>query len=425
MLEAAWGTVRERGFRAVMLAGEPGIGKTRLAREFARAAHEQGATVLAGSCHEETLVPYQPFVEALRHYVACCPPAELAVQVTPRRVQLAAIVPELRGCARPRRAERPGRRAGALPPVRGGLRAAGRCRARPPDGVVHGRPALGRSAEPAAASPPCEVRARGTPLMVLGSFRPVEVGDEHPLAEALAELRRSRSVELLPLAGLGEAEVAELIAGRAGRAGAAQVRASRRRPQRGQPVLHRGAAARPRRRVRLGCGGWRRARQRQGSVAAPPARARRRLPPGALGGCCRRPRLRARRAGARARAPTRSSHRSRRGGDRRGRPRSSPGSRWDGSASPTRSFARRSTGSSRPRGRRPSTGGSPRRSSRRPRIAPTSAPARSPTTTAPPASCARRSTTTARPPRRPNGSTRTRRRWRTWRERSWRARCSA
>ena len=74
MLETAWGTVRERGFRAVMLAGEPGIGKTRLAREFARAAHEQGATVLAGSCHEETLIPYQPFVEALRHYVACCPP---------------------------------------------------------------------------------------------------------------------------------------------------------------------------------------------------------------------------------------------------------------------------------------------------------------------------------------------------------------
>ncbi len=34
--------------------------------------------------------------------------------------------------------------------------------------------------------------AKGAPLMVLGTYRPVEVGEEHPLAEALAELRRSR-----------------------------------------------------------------------------------------------------------------------------------------------------------------------------------------------------------------------------------------
>ena len=58
--------------------------------------------------------------------------------------------------------------------------------------------------------------AKGAPLMVLGTYRPVEVGDEHPLAEALAELRRARAVERLSLSGLGEAEVAELIAGRAG-----------------------------------------------------------------------------------------------------------------------------------------------------------------------------------------------------------------
>jgi DNA-binding SARP family transcriptional activator len=94
-LEAEWAAVREHGLRVVVLAGEPGIGKTRMVREFARKAHERGATVLAGSCHEETHVPYQPFVQALRHYIACCPPAELAVQVTPRRAQLAAILPEL------------------------------------------------------------------------------------------------------------------------------------------------------------------------------------------------------------------------------------------------------------------------------------------------------------------------------------------
>ncbi len=59
--------------------------------------------------------------------------------------------------------------------------------------------------------------ARDAPLMILGTFRPVEASDEHPLAEALAELRRSRTVELVSLSGLGEGEVGELIAGRTGR----------------------------------------------------------------------------------------------------------------------------------------------------------------------------------------------------------------
>jgi predicted ATPase len=53
----------------VLVAGEPGIGKTRLAAETARTAHARGATVLCGHCDEELGVPFQPFVEALRYYV--------------------------------------------------------------------------------------------------------------------------------------------------------------------------------------------------------------------------------------------------------------------------------------------------------------------------------------------------------------------
>ena len=214
-LEAEWAAVRKRGLRVMVLAGEPGIGKTRLVREFARAAHERGATVLAGSCREETHVPYQPFVEALRHYIACCPPAELAVQVTPRRAQLAAILPELEDSRSPYGPTGLGaeqERFRLFETVSSLLADA-----------AHLRPLVLflDDLHWADQSSLLLLRhlarsAKSAPLMVLGTYRPVEVGDEHPLSEAFAELRRSRAVERLSLSGLGEAEVAELIVGRTG-----------------------------------------------------------------------------------------------------------------------------------------------------------------------------------------------------------------
>jgi transcriptional regulator with XRE-family HTH domain len=51
----------------VMLAGEAGIGKTRLAREFAHAAQAEGTIVLWGGCFEgDWQPPYGPWVEAIR-----------------------------------------------------------------------------------------------------------------------------------------------------------------------------------------------------------------------------------------------------------------------------------------------------------------------------------------------------------------------
>jgi class 3 adenylate cyclase/DNA-binding SARP family transcriptional activator/tetratricopeptide (TPR) repeat protein len=68
-LEAAWEAARSGRRRLVLVVGEPGIGKTRLAAELARHCHVGGATVLFGRCDEGTGVPYQPFVEALGAYV--------------------------------------------------------------------------------------------------------------------------------------------------------------------------------------------------------------------------------------------------------------------------------------------------------------------------------------------------------------------
>jgi len=54
----------------VMVAGEPGIGKTRLVEEAAVYARLRGGQVLWGRCYEgEAATPYSPFVEAIRDYV--------------------------------------------------------------------------------------------------------------------------------------------------------------------------------------------------------------------------------------------------------------------------------------------------------------------------------------------------------------------
>ena len=55
----------------MLIAGEPGVGKTRLAGEWSRQAYEQSAVVLYGRCDEDLGAPYQPFAEALRSLVPC------------------------------------------------------------------------------------------------------------------------------------------------------------------------------------------------------------------------------------------------------------------------------------------------------------------------------------------------------------------
>jgi hypothetical protein len=60
-LHSHWQDASTGRRRVVMLVGEPGIGKTRLAAEFCQAAHAEGALVRLGRCYEESLVP-QPSV---------------------------------------------------------------------------------------------------------------------------------------------------------------------------------------------------------------------------------------------------------------------------------------------------------------------------------------------------------------------------
>jgi hypothetical protein len=90
-LHQLWKEVQVGDRRLALFGGEPGVGKTRLAAELARGLYADGALVLAGRCDEDLGVPYQPFVEALHHYVTLAPERRLGRHAG----ELPRLVPEL------------------------------------------------------------------------------------------------------------------------------------------------------------------------------------------------------------------------------------------------------------------------------------------------------------------------------------------
>jgi DNA-binding SARP family transcriptional activator len=95
-LRAAWDAAAAGHLRAVLLVGEPGIGKTRLAGELAHHVTEDGGLVLYGRCDETLAAPGRPVVELLRAYTDGCPDELLHDLLGPLRGDLLPLLPELR-----------------------------------------------------------------------------------------------------------------------------------------------------------------------------------------------------------------------------------------------------------------------------------------------------------------------------------------
>ena len=95
-LEDLWEEAASARHQIVLVSGEPGMGKTRLATEFAQGVHDSGgAGVLYGRADEHGTLSYQPFVEALRHWAINTSAEELQASLGPHGGVLARLVPEI------------------------------------------------------------------------------------------------------------------------------------------------------------------------------------------------------------------------------------------------------------------------------------------------------------------------------------------
>ncbi len=202
------------GARAMFVAGEPGVGKTRLAAAVAAEAHSKGFVVLHGRCDEGLGAPYQPVVEAFSPWLADCPDAALSRIIGPGGGELIQLWPGLADRlpvvpATAAEIDPESRRWRLLEAVAGLVRS-----------VAADRPLLLvvddlHWAEPSTRLVLGHVVRRAVPrTAVVATVRRSEAG-QNP-AELLGDLGVSCTIDVVRLGGLNHDGVAELIMFHAG-----------------------------------------------------------------------------------------------------------------------------------------------------------------------------------------------------------------
>ena len=197
----------------VFLVGEPGIGKTRTAEELGALARRRGARVHGGRCYEGDGPPaFWPWVQVLRACVRDADP-RLLVELGPAAADIAELVPEIRQSL-PRLPPSP-----SLPPEQARFRLF--------DGVAtflriaaRTRPLVLILDDLHWADKPSLLllqflarEIRDARLLLVGTYRDVELRRQHPLAQVLGDLAREPLCRRVVLRGLGEADVEQYIAG--------------------------------------------------------------------------------------------------------------------------------------------------------------------------------------------------------------------
>jgi predicted ATPase len=215
ILENGLEAIHEGRAATFVLAGEAGVGKTRLIEEFLARAEASGAVGLVGGCLdlEEGRLPFGPFIEALRPRVRKLDPAARQELAALGGRDLAALLPELEP------AEGPGSTLATVSPGR------------------LFELVLGLLSRLASASPLVLVledvhwsdrstrdllaflarNLRGERVQLIATYRSDELYRGHPLRAFLVELERNRRVQRIDIEPFTREEVSEQLAGILGR----------------------------------------------------------------------------------------------------------------------------------------------------------------------------------------------------------------
>jgi DNA-binding SARP family transcriptional activator len=206
LLNEAWNAAREGGAHLVLVTGEPGIGKSRLALELGRRVRAEGHVVAWARAYEAAgRLPWGPVVDLLRSDALRSHIDTLEVVW---RAELARLLPELLEASQPREPSRSGHLAQRHRLFDAVSRA-----------IVGDRPRLliiddlqwcdAETIELIGFV----VRSRQTaPVLIVGTVRSEEIPKHHPLVGLVDALGHDQAVTTAPLDPLDEATTATLAA---------------------------------------------------------------------------------------------------------------------------------------------------------------------------------------------------------------------
>jgi class 3 adenylate cyclase len=201
----------------VMIGGEPGVGKTRLAEELAAEARQRGLLTLTGRCYEmEGAPPYVPFVEMLEAAARIIPQPALRETLGDAAPEVAKLLPELRrlfpDIPPPLELPPEQERRYLFNSVREFLARA--ARAQPLllllDDLHWADDSTLLLLQHIAQ------QLSKMPVLILGTYRDVELDVARPLARALDELTRQRLAQQMAVKRLPEADTGAMLRGLSG-----------------------------------------------------------------------------------------------------------------------------------------------------------------------------------------------------------------
>lgn len=212
-LRQHWDSSQQARAHLVLLSGEPGIGKTRLALELIAHASAEGAEVLRGGCYEyEAMTPYLPIAEAIRDWVHRQSPESLRTVLGTTAYAIAKLAPEIED------------KLGALPPAP--VLPASEDRLRFFDNVVRFVQTLAAPHGLLLFLDDLHWADQGTlnllhyllrhlrndRVLILAAYREMELDRAHPLATAWVEWNRERLATRISLGRLSRNDTGTLLA---------------------------------------------------------------------------------------------------------------------------------------------------------------------------------------------------------------------